>query len=152
MRKMLSYALVLTLPGVAASAQAPNRAAAEKTIIANETAVNEAVAKNDLAGFKKHLASDGWSVDPTGLAPITEFEKILDQVKVEPGWKVGGFKVVWISDSAAVLSYRWTGKATIMGQPYGDSHASTVWVNRNGNWVALFHQETPAAPAMPAKK
>jgi hypothetical protein len=32
-------------------------------------------------------------------------------------------------------------------------YASTVWTERNGKWVAVFHQETGAAPPQaPAKK
>ena len=38
-----------------------------------------------------------------------------------------------------------------MNQPVPENvYASTVWTERNGKWVAVFHQETTAAP--PAKK
>jgi hypothetical protein len=152
MRKTLFSALVLTMVGTTAHAQTPNKAAVEKAIIANEQAVNEAVAKRDLAGFKKHVASDAWSVDPGGSMAVAEFEKNFSQIKVEPGWKIDSSKVLWVGDNAAVHIFRWTGKGSFMGQAFGDSYASTVWANRGGSWVAVFHQETPVPPATPAKK
>jgi hypothetical protein len=142
----------LALLGSVASAQPADKAAVEKAILANEQAISEAVAKNDLPGFKKFVASDGWSVDPGGPMSVAEFEKNLGQVKIEPGWKISGSKLLWLNDSAAVHVYRWTGKGTFMGQAFGDTHASTAWAKRDGKWLAVFHQETPAAPPMPAKK
>lgn len=152
MRKVWLAVFALSLVATTTHAQAPNKAAVEKAIIANEQAVSEAFAKNDLAGFKKFVASDGWSVDPGGPMAVSELEKNFSQVKTEPGWKISGSKVVWIDDNAAVHVYRWSGKGSFMGQAFGDTHSSTVWVKRGGNWVAVFHQESPAAPPMPAKK
>ena len=44
---------------------------------------------------------------------------------------------------AAVVTYKWTGSGPWMGQPIpSPSLASTVWVTRGNNWVAVFHQET----------
>ena len=150
MRHVSSVSAAVLLVATAAYAQAPNKPAVEKAVVANENAVNEAVAKGDLAGFKKLVASDGWSVDPGGLMPVSEFDKSFSQMKVEPGWKISASKVVWIGDNAVVHTYKWTGKGTFMGQAFGDTYSSTVWVNRGGNWVAVFHQETPVAP--PPKK
>ena len=83
---------------------------------------------------------------------VPEFEKVFNQVTTEPGWKITGSKIFWIDNDAAVHIYRWSGKGTFMGHPFGDTHSSTVWANRGGTWQAVFHQETPAAPAPPAPK
>jgi hypothetical protein len=154
MRKMMMGAAALLAAATTVNAQAPNKAAVEKQLIANENAVNEAIAKHDLAGFKKHVPSESWAVDPGGPMTVAEFEKNFTQVKFEPGWKIDQSKVVWIDDNAAVHFYRWTGKGSFGGQPFGDTYSSTVWANRGGSWVALFHQETPIAapPPAPVKK
>jgi hypothetical protein len=40
------------------------------------------------------------------------------------------------------------GAGTYMGKPLSDTaYASTVWTERGGKWVAVFHQESDAAPA-----
>ncbi len=154
MRNTLSGSLALLLVAAAASAEPPNKAAVEKAIVANETAVNAALAKGDIAGFKKYVASDGWSLDQTGVMAVADFEKQFDQVKVEPGWKLDGSKLIWVDDTTVIHAYHWTGKGSFAGQPFGDSFASTVWISRGGSWVALFHHETPAGPLMagPTKK
>jgi hypothetical protein len=63
---------------------------------------------------------------------------------------------VWIDDTSAVVANTWTGKGMWMNQPLAETtYASTVWTERNGRWLAVFHQETgapPAPPAAPAKK
>jgi hypothetical protein len=154
MRKMMVGGAALLAAAATLHAQAPNKLAAEKQLIANETAVNEAIAKHDLAGFKKHVPSESWAVDPGGPMQVADLEKNFAQLKVEPGWKIDQSKVVWIDDNTAVHMYRWTGKGSYLGQPFGDTYSSTVWTNRGGSWVALFHQETPIPPppAAPAKK
>jgi hypothetical protein len=136
------------LVATVAVAEPPNKAAVEKAIVANETAINLAVAKGDLAGFSKYMAKDAWSVDQTGMMAIADFEKAFGQVKVEPGWKIDASKVIWIDDNVAVHMYHWTGQGSFAGQAFGDSFSSTVWANRGGSWLVVFHHEAPAAPPM----
>ena len=141
-----------------AAEQSANHAAAEKQIMANEMAVNAAFVKNDAATIQKHILPDGVAVDSAGVSPVAEMMKMLPQMKTEPGWKIDSDKFSWIDDNTAVHTYKWTGKGTVMGQPVpSPTWSSTVWVLRNGQWKAAFHQETlamappPPAPA-PAKK
>ena len=130
--------------------------AAEKTLIANERAVNEAVAKGDLAGFKQHVSADGWSMDGMmGRMAVAEFIKTFPQMTKDmkiASWDISDFKTVWVDANTAVLTYKWTGKGTYQGQPIpSPTWSSTVWTKRNGKWTAVFHQESAGAPA-PAGK
>ena len=139
MRNLMIAAVTLTLAG-SLDAQAPNRAAVEKQIMANEQTINEAVAKRDLAAFQKLVARDGWSIDPSGVMAVTEFEKNINEVKVEPGWKIDSSKILWVNDNVAIHSYRWTGKGSFMGMPFkSPTYSSTTWANRGGTWLAVFH-------------
>ena len=109
--------------------------AAEKTLIANERAVNEAVATGDLA--------------------VAEFIKTFPQMTKDmkiASWDISDFKTVWVDANTAVLTYKWTGKGTYQGQPIPSATwSSTVWTKRSGKWSAVFHQESAGAPA-PAGK
>jgi hypothetical protein len=61
--------------------------------------------------------------------------------------------VLWVDDNTAVHYYRWTGKGTYMGQPVPSPvYASSVWTNRGGKWIAVYHQETAAMPPPPPPK
>jgi hypothetical protein len=148
MRHFVLGVLALAFSVATAFGQGPaNRAEIEKQIMKMEQAINEAFAKNDAATFKKMVAEDGLGVDPTGDITIPEYVKMMAEVKIEPGWKIDNSRVLWINDNTAVHIYRWTGKGTFRGEPMpSPTHSSTVWTNRGGRWVPVFHQETAAAP------
>jgi len=147
--RSLSLLALATLMSLAASAQTVDRAAAAKQIEANERAVNAAFAKGDAATLKKHLAAEGLSLEAAGAMTVPAMLEMLPQMKVE-SWAIDTCKVMWVNDTTAVATYRWTGKGSFAGQPISSpTWASTVWAHRGGNWVAVFHQETTAAP--PAK-
>ena len=148
--RMLMVGAVMMVGITAVEAQ---DATAEKALIANERAVNEAVAKGNLAGFKQYVAADGWAIDPSmGRASIADFVKGFDAMvkdtKME-SWDISDSKVQWVDANTAVHTYKWTGKGTYKGQPIpSPTWASTVWTKKNGKWSAVFHQESPeAAPA-----
>jgi len=125
-----------------------DKAAIEKALVANENKANAAISKGDAAGFNAIVAADAWSLEATGPMPASEFGKNIAQIKLEPGWTITDTKVVWVDDNSAILIYKWSGKGTYMGQAFpSPTWSSTTYVNRGGKWVAVFHQETPAAPA-----
>lgn len=133
------------------AAQAGGNAAAEKTLQANERAVNEAVMKGDAAGFQALVAPDSWSIDPMGgRASTADFVKQFDAMTKEmkmTSWDLTDFQTYWVNPNVAVLTYKWTGQGTYQGQPIPSPvWASTVWARRGGKWQAVFHQESPAGP------
>ena len=149
----LVVALALLVPSFANAQQKVDRAAAAKQIEANERAVNDALAKGDVATFNKFVAADAIGIDPAaGVSSVAEFVKMIPQAKVE-SWAIDNFRVTWINDTTALTTFRWTGKGSMMGQPFpSPTWASSIWVNRGGNWVGVFHQETTAVAPQPAKK
>ena len=137
--------------GIAAAQDAQ----AEKTIIANERAVNDAFAKGDSAAFKALVAADGWAVDSViGRAPVADmlkdFAGLTKELKIA-SWDITESKIVWVDATTAIHSYKWTAKGTDHGKPLvSPVWASTVWTKKSGKWMALFHHESPL-PAADAK-
>ena len=109
--------------------------------------------KHDVKAFNALVAADGWSADSSGFMKVADFTKSFDQIKITEA-HLTDTRVVWIDDKSAVLTYVWTGKGTWMNQPVPPkTFSSTVWTERSGKWVAVFHQESAAeAPPGPAKK
>jgi hypothetical protein len=143
---------LLMLGATSVFAQAGSKAATEKALIANENKVSEAVQKHDLKTFNDLVAADGISADDHGFMKVADFVKTMDQVKIG-SWHLMDEKVMWVDDKTAVVMYTWMGNGTYMNQPVPTStYASTVWTEKNGKWVAVFHQETAVAPPAPAKK
>jgi hypothetical protein len=161
-RHLFCLTLIVVACVAAASvdaAQAPpasNRASIEKQIVAAERAVNEAVAKGDVKTFHANVASDGIDLEGNGVNKVNapEFDKMITSAKIE-SWNIDNSQFYWVSDNAVVHMYRWTGKGTFSGQPVqSPTWASTIWANKGGKWLAVFHQETPAmaTPAPAAAK
>ncbi len=150
--RVLAMAFLVLGCAAPAFAQAASKAATEKALIANENKVSEAVAKHDLKTFNDLVAADGASADMGGFMKVADFTKTFDQVKIS-AWHIMDPKVMWIDDKSAIVTYTWMGKGTYMNQPLPETaYASTVWTERNGKWIAVFHQETGAAPPAPPKK
>jgi hypothetical protein len=97
------------------------------------------------------VASDAVSADMGGFMKVSDFTKTMDQMKVAT-WHVMNPQVLWVNDKTAVVAYTWMGKGTYQNQPLPETtYASSVWTERNGKWVVVFHQESTAAPAPAAK-
>lgn len=131
---------------------APDRSALDKALIANESKINDAVAKGNKAAFNALVSADAWSIDGAGLMKVSEFAAMLDQVKITT-WKLSDEKVAWVDNNTAIVTSRWTGSGTFQGQPLpADTYCSTVWTKKGDKWVAVFHQESEAAKPAAARK
>jgi hypothetical protein len=132
--------------GSKAAPAASGHEATEKALIANERKVADAVAKHDVKTFSSFVTQDGWSADGNGFMKVSDFTKAFDKLKVTE-WHIADEKVSWIDDKSAIVIYTWTGKGTWDGQPVPQKvYASTVWTERNGKWLAVYHQESGATP------
>jgi ketosteroid isomerase-like protein len=153
-RSILTAALLLATAATPLFAQ---DAATEKALIANERAINEAFVKADKAGFAKLVAAEGFSIDPVmGRMPAADMLKTFDAMAKDmkvTSWDITNPKVLWADPNTAIVNYTWTGKGTYQGQPMpSPTYATTVWTKKNGQWMAVFHQETNAMPAPAAAK
>jgi hypothetical protein len=158
-RKLLLACPLVLLVIIAAQlwAQTPaasSHAAIEKQIVALERAINEAFAKGDTKAFHANIAPDAIGVDPSGINKVSgpEFDKMLLATKVQ-SWNMDGSQFYWLNDTSVVHMYHWTGKGTYQGEALpSPTWSSTLWTNKGGKWMAVFHQETTAMPAPAAAK
>lgn len=157
--KLVTIVLVAAAVALGAVGSAPllaQDAQAEKTIIANERAVNEAVVKGDVAAFKQHVAVDGWSLDGMmGRMAVAEFVKNFEAMTSDmklSSWDLSDSRVQWVDANTAIHTFKWTGTGTYRGEPIPSPvWTSTVWTKKNDKWIAVFHQESASMPE-PAKK
>lgn len=117
----------------------------DATLIANERKIMDALKGKDAAAFNALVAEDAWSVNPEGRMTSREAT-----VQGMPDLNITEFtltdpKVIWLNKDVALITYQAAVKGSFKGQemPPGSVQASTVWVNRNGKWTAVFHQMTP---------
>jgi hypothetical protein len=131
----------------------------EAEATAKEKAAWDAIQKRDFDGFANMLASDAVEINPSSIndkaatiASIKDFEPIE--------LSFSDWKVLRLDNDAFVVTYSVKTKAKYKGVDSGEesARASSAWVNRDGTWVSVYHQETPipksttAAPPPPAAK
>jgi hypothetical protein len=172
-----SYALVLLLVlAVACTAPPTNREAAptnsaatatptsmaisEADVIAKEKAIWDTIKNKDYDAFANMLAEDLVEVLPDAvhnkagsIAGVKDFEPT--EVTFSD------WKYLPIDKDAVVVVYHVDVKGKYKGKEFAPQsvRASSAWVNRNGKWLAAYHQECevstttppPAAGSSPAK-
>jgi hypothetical protein len=122
----------------------------EADAMAKEKAVMAAFEKQDYNGF-------GDMVDEQALLVVGD--AVHDKAGIMKG--IQGFvpkDVVWsdwkflsLDKDAAVIAYKQTYGGSVNGQaiPPQTIYASSAWVNRNGKWLVIYHQETDVAKTTP---
>jgi hypothetical protein len=129
----------------------------ESDIIAKEKGTWDAVKKKDWDAFGNMLAGEYVEVLDNGvhdkaatLTGVKDFD--LSEVTYSD------WKMIPIDKDAALITYSVTVKAKYKGEdvPPGPYREASAWVNRNGQWLATFYQETaavtPPPMAPPAEK
>ena len=157
MKKVVWTLAMLALTSGAAYAQDVNEPAQQdmparpvantldKGLIANEKKMNEAFAKGDKAAFAALVSPTSVSADGNGFMKGSDMLAMFEQLKIT-SWAINDEKVTWVDPNTAIVSYKWTGAGTFMGQPIpAVTYASTVWTKKGDKWVAVYHQESEAA-------
>jgi len=124
------------------------KSAVSEALMRNEQMMLEALHKKDAAAFKKLVVAGTWAIDENGPAVVEEFLKALDDPKANFSfeYKTSDMKVVPVNATTSIVTYKLDEKGGMMGQPFPPVvYASTVWANRGGTWLAVFHQESTAA-------
>jgi len=153
------FVLAVFVAGTGTAAAQVNKPAVQTSIIANEKAINDAIVKGDLKTFHSFLAPEAIDVEDSGVKKLPDIDKMLADVKIS-SYTITADQFLWLDDTNVVHTYKWFGKMTYKGEAGpGDTFATTIWSNRGGKWLAVYHQETmvppppaarPAAAAKPA--
>ena len=120
----------------------------EAEVIAKEKDAWDAVKNKNSEGFRKIMADNGLYVSHHGVldpAGIVRETADLDLTELS----FSDWKVVPIDKDAVVVTYTAHINGRIKGMPLVSSQVrgSTAWVNRNGNWLAIYHQDCEAKAA-----
>ncbi|HEY0006525.1 MAG TPA: nuclear transport factor 2 family protein [Pyrinomonadaceae bacterium] len=126
----------------------------ESMIIANEQKVLDAIKSRNQAGFTALVDQNGWVVGSRGAMKISAvLSSIFDPSYTITEYRMEDPQILMLDKDAALLSYKSINSATSNGKTESEvSYDSTVWVKRQGKWMAMFHQSTkvenpPAATA-----
>ena len=114
--------------------------------IANEKLVWDALKSKNYDAFAAYLAPNSMEIEADGVFDKSGSVKgvsMFDSSKAE----LSDWKTVKFDNDASLVTYT----VKIPGMNPDQERHSTVWANRDGKWLALFHQGTPVAKPEPAK-
>jgi hypothetical protein len=143
----------------AANSNSTTAAAAwtDSDITAQERALWDAIKAKNWDAFAGHLADDQLYVNATGVANKAQSVESVKPLTITDA-TFSDWRVIRLDDDAAVVVYAAAMKGNYGGRavPEGETERdSSVWVRRNGRWLAAFHQDTvarkpPASTPSPA--
>jgi hypothetical protein len=114
----------------------------DEALVANERALQNAVAKADKAAFQSLVLAEGVWATRTGFIPMKLLADGLDDFQLTR-WDMVNPHVTRFDENSAIVLYTWTGTGTFHNQPVPSTIlASTVWTRRGGKWLAVHHQQT----------
>jgi hypothetical protein len=112
---------------------------------ANEKAIWDALKTKNYDAFASGLAPESIEVEPEGVFDKAGSVKTVSQFDFSKA-TLSDFKTLRLNADASLVTYL----SKIPGlSPNGERH-STIWANRSGKWLAMFHQGTPVEPRPPA--
>lgn len=177
MKKFLPFVVVLlaacaapptnkettTIPGNMNASPESSQAMAvpsDADVIAREKSIWDTIKNKDYTAFSNMLANDQVEVSEMGVND--KAGSVAGIKKFEPTESTfSDWKVLPVDNDAVVVTYTAAVKGKMDGKdfPPANMRCSSAWVNRDGKWLAIYHQEstvmtepmTPAAKASPAK-
>jgi hypothetical protein len=122
----------------------------EADAIAKEKAAWEAFKARDTAGFSNILASDAITVSPEAIYDRDATTGMLKDFELTE-YTLSDWKFLSIDKDAFVIAYTASSKGKMNGKemPPQTARCSSAWVNRDGKWVSVYHQECPVKKPTP---
>jgi hypothetical protein len=115
----------------------------QKKLQANETALWNGWKNKDAKPFQNWLAADGVMIGGEGVGAKADVVKMMPSMPCEvKSFTLSDWKLTMIDTNAALMTYKGVADGTCAGKPIPAVWASSVWVSRNGKWMAFSHQET----------
>ena len=151
---LLGMALLVgaTLAGAAGTptkATGLTDAALQEKLVAMELKTWDTFKTQDFPTFKAMMSPDALMADVNGFATLDQCEAMMKDYTLDT-FTQKDWKLVRIGKDAAVITYTANVTAKFKGSPVpaGPYFVSSVYANRGGKWVGVYHQETLAASAM----
>jgi len=137
--------IVVALLACAMFAFAQNNSATEQNLTQTEKGLWEAWKNHDVEPFKKVMA-DGIDVGTGGIRTGDQVIKEMGSTQCTvTSYSLDTPTFKWIDKDTVLMTYRASQDATCNNEKAPPVvWASSLWVKKNGNWKAIFHQETAA--------
>jgi hypothetical protein len=121
----------------------------EADMIAKEKASWDAFKRKDADAFKKMLTPDYIEITGAGMRDLTATVSGMNDVTLTDV-TFADWKMTQIDKDLVLLTYTTTQKGTYKGEAFDAAYRhGAAWINRNGEWLAIYFQETMTSKAPP---
>lgn len=117
-------------------------------LLAAETAVWQALVAGDAAADAALLAPEFLGVYPSGFAGRADHAGQLDHGPSIASYRIEDPRLLTPAPDLALLAYRAVFRR-VTGGAEEVMFVSSLWQQREGGWINLFSQDTPAGAARP---
>jgi len=113
-------------------------------IVAKEREELEALKSADYKKFAELIADDAIFLNPGGPGTKAQVVENSSHFKLLD-FSMDDIRFLPLTANSGIVIYKLTQKASAGGREFTSVvHASATWVLRDGKWVSIFSQETPA--------
>jgi hypothetical protein len=149
MKNYTTYTVTIFLATIAVSFAAPDN----DTMLAKENAAWQAFKDKKADDFKKVVADDLVAVYAEGISDMAK--EMSDMQKWDmKSFAISDYKITSYGTDTVISTYTVTVSGTFDGKDAsGTYNASSVWMQRNGEWQAIYHTNIKqAGPTTDAQK
>ena len=116
----------------------------QQQVLGHERQELDALKNADYKAFADLISDDAVFLNPHGHAGKKEVVGHVSDFKLLD-YTISDVHFVKLSDRSGLVAYRLVQEISAGGHEFTTTvFASAVWEQRNGRWVTLFSQETPA--------
>jgi len=116
----------------------------QQQIVGKEREELEALKAGDHKAFANLLADEAIFLDPRGHGTKAEVVEHTADFRLLD-FTMENVKFVPVGANSGIIAYKLTQKGNAPGHEFTSvAYASALWTKRDGKWVCLFSQETPA--------
>ena len=102
--------------------------------------IENELGRGDGDTYRRHLAEEAVVVVP---GAVLDREGCAAAIDATPAWdecEISDARSIAVGESGAILSYRWRSRR---GDVLYTATMSSVYVERDGSWRLVLHQQTP---------
>ncbi|GLQ88369.1 nuclear transport factor 2 family protein [Dyella flagellata] len=115
-------------------------------LVAEERASWDLAIKHDAVAYRALHAPDFFTLTGTGVVGKVPSEaSAMDPDAHFDHCELAGFGVHFVAQDTALITYHVKANGLDHGKAFQvDNYASSLWMNRHGQWQNVFYQATPA--------
>lgn len=118
-----------------------------RNLIALELSTWELEKNKDKDGYARLMAPHYLAITDRGLMNTAQNLQEIDDMNVQMD-STSNFKVNFLTQDVALLTYRAKWKGFYQGKPFDESnYSAAIWARRGGQWLDEYYQETIIPPS-----